>query len=263
MPLGPLPVDVLPDGSVGLSWLPKKHLSGTAGAADVSTRFVTRGLAAIADIIQLGAFGAFTGDPGLSKTYVAITGCEAAKVRRVFFEVPDRPVGKQLEQGLVLAMFGSVDRSATRAALQEKIRGWFEVPGLLALDEAKRLGVEGVETLRYLASGPSSRAAILFVGSDLDPLFKRNEALRDRIARPLEFKPLTQKEMLEAVRQYHPFFADATQDLATVYSEYAKGRFRRWARLLEAGQPIAAALGVPALTPKVYRLARAKIVSAP
>jgi hypothetical protein len=239
-----------------------KHLPGTDGAADVVTRYVTQGLAAIRDIIVLGAFGAFTGPPGLSKTFVAKTGCELANVRYRYFETPDKPVGKQLEIALTLAFMGSVDRRMTRAELQEGLREWLEKPGLAVLDEAHRLGLEGVETIRYLASGPENKTAILFVGHDLGPLLKRHKALESRIARPLAFKPLSAKEMLVAVKDYHPFFGGAKEDLLeTVQTEYGKGNFRRWAMLFEAGSKIASQLGVEVLTPKVYRLARAKLVS--
>jgi len=50
-------------------------------------------------------------------------------------------------------------------------------------------------------------------------------------------------------------------DLEAVQAEYAKGNFRRWAFLLGAALRIGARLGTDVLTPKVYRLARAKLVA--
>lgn len=128
-----------------------------------------------------------------------------------------------------------------RRDLEESLLGFFgQGPQVFAIDEVDRLGALGIEYLRYFLAQSTNRTTFVLIGFRLKAFLAANPAMDSRVARRVEFRPLAGKELLETLRAYHPRFAATDAGLLLEADRaFAKGVFRRWARILEVSLELA------------------------
>jgi DNA transposition AAA+ family ATPase len=104
-------------------------------------------------------------------------------------------------------------------------------PRLVVIDEAQNLNRECIEFVRHLGEDDRRRAATLLVGGDgCWDVLSREPMLRSRVFRRVIFAPLPRAQVVEVVRQYHPLYHDAEEDLISFVDDYCgHGNFRNWA----------------------------------
>jgi DNA transposition AAA+ family ATPase len=156
--------------------------------------------------------------------------------------MPPKPSPKEVVVRLTRALQGSCDSRAPAYDLVDELCVLLaEHPRVVVVDEAQNLSKEGLSQLRYLHDRPDACWALLFVGaSNCAQVLKAHPELPSRVARWVHFQPLTDDELLQALRAFHPLLAEAdARLLARVDETYAKRVFRRWARLTEIAVPLA------------------------
>jgi DNA transposition AAA+ family ATPase len=215
--------------------------AGPPGARIISTPQLQMARHVVTDITAHQAVGVIHGNAGLGKTF-AVRACtqamaagtgrrEAPTVCPVSFT--PQPTLRQIVDGLHLALTGTSSQGSssrfniTRALITELAR----TPRLVVVDEAQRLTGHGIELLRYLHDDENTRFGLLYVGGDgCWQVLSREPMLASRIWRRLAITPLDRAVVPEALRGYHPMYAEADDDLLHYIDDrLAHGIWRNWA----------------------------------
>jgi replication-associated recombination protein RarA len=211
----------------------QKHWQGTEGAHDVMTLPVLQAMATAGDTIREHGVCAFDGPPGLSKTFAAKSVAERLKIDWHYEEAA-------LTQGLRriyqrhLEHMGKLFDPRWRASDAEDafLEAICEKEGVLIIDEVHREGHIGMEVVRFGITQPSNRTSFILIGHKLDALFAANPALDSR-ARREHFRPLSDQECREALRQYDDVFVDAPDSVLDPIVLFSSGYFRQMAQVLQ------------------------------
>lgn len=210
-----------------------KHWVGTSGAFDVETPCFLEALVAIGETIAEHGVTALHGEPGLGKSFAALSVADQLSIPYRYLEA-QRVAGKAIETLLLRALREPHDPTARRNQLLDSVaRGFCREDLVLAIDECDRFGHEGMETIRYAVSQPGNKTTVILIGYKLDRLFARNPALDSRIARRVEFRPLDGEDALATLRSYHPIFEKATERHLSWIASFSGGEFRRMAQILK------------------------------
>ncbi|MFD3840260.1 AAA family ATPase [Streptomyces sp. NPDC058642] len=108
-----------------------------------------------------------------------------------------------------------------------------ETSRVLVVDEAQWLDTRAFEFIRELWDDDDTRLAVILVGAETCyQKIKNRPALDSRILIWQRYKPLTPGEVLTAIPQYHPLWADVpTEDLLWIDDLACHGNFRQWAKI--------------------------------
>ena len=235
-----------------------RHVGGLTHASQVATKPFRSVQVLASDAARLRDIAAFTGDPGLGKTFAVHYWATHQSLPWVWLDMPPKPSPKEVVVRLTRALQGSCDSRAATYDLVDDLCGLLaEEPRVVIIDEAQNLSREGLSQLRYLHDRAASQFALLFVGATgCAKVLRAHPELHSRVARWVHFEPLRGAELLEALREFHPLLAHADHRLLTQIDErYAKGVFRRWARLLEIAEPLAAKKHSSTLTTEIAKAA--------
>jgi hypothetical protein len=198
----------------------------------IVTPTLARYLAQLTLAVNDNSISALDGPPGLGKTALS-----REMHRRViasgrpstWVHLPERASEKDLYVQLITAVQGHCqDRAARllRAHLVELLTGSERV---LLLDEAHRVGTDGLQWLRHLWDRGDRTWAMVLSGQTVRAALAGAAELADRVPLVLEFAPMTGGDVLAAVHQFGPLFAGAPDDVvAAVDRAYCHGRWRPW-----------------------------------
>lgn len=222
--------------------LPAKHLTGTDGARDVETDMVAEAVTLVGEAILEAGLAVLVGEPGLSKTFTSVFVAERLAIPAHYIEQRPGVRGKSIELDLLTALGVEHDPRDHRRDLQDALVDACSIRRAVIIDEADRLGAEGVDVLRYVWTQPGNATAFIFVGFRVELLLAANPALDSRADRRARFRPLRLDETIPALRAYHPTFERAPESLLVRVHGMTGGKFRVIAQLLkqillEAGEP--------------------------
>lgn len=211
-----------------------------------------------ADTTRLRDVAAFTGAPGLGKSFAVDFFCKNQDLEWVWLEeTTTRPSSKALLVELMRALTGNCDTRMPAYDLADELRALLaDTPRVVVVDEAQRFGPDGISQLRFLHDRGDADWALLFVGGDgcWEVLSSQSE-LRDRIYAHVTFRPLDLDRLLPTLTAYHPLFTGADPELlARIDRRYARGVFRRWVRVLQHAMPLAERAGADQVTVKIARV---------
>lgn len=211
--------------------LPKKHWPGTRGSHDVLTLELTAGLVTAAEAVGAHGICALYGPPGLSKTFTALTLAERLGIPYRYLE----PAGGG-KKATVIRMLRALgwphDATNTTDVLIDALVVACAVERVFVIDEADRVGHEGMELVRYLLAQASNHTTFVLVGYRIDRLIAANPALDSRIAWRHEYHALEGEDLIEAMRAYHAAFAPLDEPLLARIGAFSHGEFRRIAQVL-------------------------------
>ena len=209
-----------------------RHFLVLKEAATMPTREFQLTQKAVNDLIELQGMGAIYGNTGLGKTFSVEYATERIKtVPVVWMQYPSTARVKDVIAELVERMTGIPHDDKLRR-LTALLRSTLSAtPRLVVIDEAQNLTSEAIGYLRYLWDCPETCFALLFVGGNgCWDVLSREPMLRTRIARRVEFKRLSEKQVLRIIPRYHRIYETALpEDILFVNDKFAHGCFRPWA----------------------------------
>ena len=238
-----------------------KHLRGLPQVATIATLGFRKTQAIAADAAELGEIAVIAGDPGLGKSFAVYHFVSTQELPWVWLDMPPRPRPKEVVVRLLRALSGPCDsRPPVYELADELCEVLAEQPRVVVIDDAQNLDMQGLHQLRYLHDRDDARWALLFTGGvGCEGRLASDPQLDDRIAGRVRFGKLEGATLLEALDAYSPFFAKADRQLLLRADQvFAKGVFRRWARMLQIGARLAEASGTDRLTPNIAKAAIAK-----
>lgn len=209
-----------------------RHFLELQGAATIPTESLLLTRRALADVAEAGAMGAVHGDAGLGKTFAVEEAVEATGEAATWTSFPGRPTMRLVATTMVGLLTGAPaperDRFYLTGMLIDELAARRR---LVIVDEAQRLNRECIEYLRHLHDHPDTSFALLLVGGDgCWQVLSREPMLRSRIYRRVVFRPLSSKQVLEAMASYHPVYAGVADELLLFVDDYfGHGNLRNWA----------------------------------
>jgi type II secretory pathway predicted ATPase ExeA len=208
-----------------------RHFPIVADAATLPTRPFQLVQRAVPELVEMRWMGAVYGDTGLGKTFsVEYAINRITDVPVVWVQFPLGVKIKDVISELLEAVTG-VPHDDVLRRLGRALRAVLaSTPRLIVVDEAQHLNTETIEYLRYLWDAPETSFGILFVGGNgCWEVLAREPMLRTRISRQVEFKRLTDRQVLELAPKYHRIYAKASrEDLLLINDRFARGLFRNW-----------------------------------
>jgi hypothetical protein len=183
-----------------------------------------------------------SGEPGLGKTFTVRSIAERLAIPAHYYEAR-RAHGKTIETDLLLAIGVDFDPRDLRVELQDRIVEACQERRVIMIDEADRIGEEGIDILRYVWTQGGS-TAFVFVGHKVDRMLAANPALDSRIECPVRYQPLSVEDTVAALPEYHDVYRGASEGTLVRLHALTGGSFRRIAQLtrhvlMRVGDPTA------------------------
>lgn len=229
--------------------------AGPPGSRIIATPQLQLARHVVTDITAHEAVGVIHGNAGLGKTFAVRTCAQAMSAGTGRLEAPrvctlsfaPQPTLRQIVDGLYLALTGSRGSKSRFHITRELIAELAATPRLVVVDEAQRLTGHGIELLRHLHDDENTRFGLLYVGGDgCWEVLSREPMLASRIWRRLAITPLQRDVVPEAIRAYHPMYADADDDLLHhIDDRFAHGIWRNWASFSSTAHLLAQRTGRP------------------
>lgn len=239
-----------------------RQLSGVDDASVVATTAFRKTQVLCGQTAALREIGLVSGEPGLGKSFAVAEFARRSDLDTVWLQLPPRPTPKEITVRLLDQLVGAGDGRDVLYDLTEELVGALKSPRLVVLDEAQNLNAVGLNQVRYLHDRPETDFALLLVGgAGCEDTIRRDPQLDSRVARRVRFAALAGDELTATLRAFHPLLAASDGALlAELDDRYARGVFRRWARIVQIAAPLAREAGTPdRLTLRVANAALAAI----
>jgi DNA polymerase III delta prime subunit len=211
---------------------PDKHWVGTKGAHDVMTTPFMQALATAGETIRGNGVCAFEGEPGLSKTFTALTAAEQLGIPGAYLEAGNAHSIRRVYEMFLRTLEWPHDPTWLAGDFEDAfLAATSAFKRLLVIDEIHRYGHAAIEIVRYAITNPKNKTSFIIVGHKLEPLLAAEPALASR-ARREKFRPLSRDECLEALREYDDVFKGASEAVLDPIALFSDGRFRGMAQVL-------------------------------
>lgn len=243
-----------------------KHLRGLPPVPTVATPGFRKTQVVAADATDLREIAVISGDPGLGKSFALYHFVANQDLPWSWLDMPPKASPKEIVVRLLRELTGGCDQRRPVYELSDVLcEVLADEPRIVVIDEAQHLDSQGLHQLRYLHDRADADWALLFAGGvGCEQTLASDPQLNDRISGRVGFRPLADAELLATLDAFSPFFAGADRSLLLRVNEsYARGVFRRWARLLQIGSRLAEAADTDRLTLQVARASLAKLISEP
>jgi hypothetical protein len=201
-------------------------------------------------LVRHRAIGAAYGAAGLGKTYSTEAAVEGLDIAVHWFTPLNRSTMKMVADALLYEIT-AVEHHGSLSRMTRTLVGVLaERPRLVVVDEAQRLNQECIEYLRHLHDHPDTDFALLLVGGNRCwEVITKHPMVESRIARRIEFKPLTNMQVLRLLPKYHPLYTNVDPELLLLVDDcYAHGNFRSWANFTVSAIDLCREFDIPDLT---------------
>lgn len=207
----------LPDGMPTVATVPFRKTG-----AVVNTAIRDRGMAA------------FVGDAGLGKTFSVRHAVETADMPYIWVQVGPKPSTKEVTVRILKQLTGG-RTDGPLYELTDTVIGELDAqPRIVVVDEAQNLKKAGIDQIRSIHDRSVGFPLLFVGGQECGRTLRSDPQLADRIGGWVTFKPLTGPALYSTLNAYHPLLkATDPKTIARLDREYAKGAFRRWARIVK------------------------------
>ena len=234
-----------------------RHFLELADAATIPTEAYLLTHRTVADLYEAGAMGAVHGEAGTGKTFAveeALT--NAQSIEACWLSFPSRPTMRLVATSLLAALTRSASPDRNRfEATAQLVDVLSHGRRVIVIDEAQRLNRECIEFLRHLHDHPLTTFALVLVGGDgCWEVLSREPMLRSRIYRRVVFRPLSRRQVLTVIHQYHPLYHEVADELVDFIDDhFAHGTFRNWAAFTRSALDLCQWTGRPTLDEAIAR----------
>ncbi len=105
-----------------------------------------------------------------------------------------------------------------------------ERPRIVVVDEAQKLGRDGIDALVDLHDHDDARFILVMCGAEVASRLAPFEEFASRVSRVVRFHRLSGRELLDTLAAYHPMLAATDPTLLTRLDErHMRGNLRNWA----------------------------------
>lgn len=199
---------------------------------DVRTGLYEQAQLAIGEAVREQGLVAFTGQPGLGKTFTTLATAARLSIGVTYHEIPKAHGDVFQLESLLDDLDVTYDVRSRSGDLADRLVDACAEERLIVLDELDRWGADGIDFIRYAWTQPTNLATFVFVGHRVGRLLKLNPALDSRVDRLVRFVPLSHDEAITSMRTYHPIFNTAAPGVLVRAHELTRGVFRDIAKLL-------------------------------
>lgn len=238
-------------GAPDVATIAGRHWPGVHDAAQVGTTQFKLAQVQLARVVKTGGIAAVSGAPGNGKTFTVDHFLHHNPVMadrdHVWLDFTKKPTTKAVTLRLSLAIGLRPNSRDSEYVLVEDLIPALkdrlaQRPLVVCIDEAHHLNADGLQTLRYfhdrcmpLRPGDPPGWALLLVGSTVDRALSGAAELRSRVASWIRFTPLQGKDLLLALRAWHPLLAQMDPELLLELDhDHCRGNWRDWAQFLAA-----------------------------
>ena len=223
------------------------------GSALVPTTKFALAQHAMKTALDDGDIAVLSGPPGCGKTFAVehfLAGLDDGAA--TYLEMPPRPAPKEVAVRLYKALSGKTPHGE-QYVLTEDLVDWLHGTGhLLVIDEAHNLGERGLQYARYLHNRGKGTWSLVLVGSRIDTTVKSAPELKSRSGALVRFDALAGRELMAALRDYHPLLrASDPKQLRYVDEQWGHGVFRSWYHFTKKAVRLAERLDTHELTDKL------------
>lgn len=205
-----------------------RHFNDLPNAATIKTETFLRTRRVVADCIRFKSLGVLVGEAGHGKTFAmdsAVAMSPDPVIKTLFsHQATPREVARQLIQ----CATGVPHKSGTRFDFEDDCVDLFREPHVAVIDEAQHLNRDCTFFLRLLLDHAETNVAIILVGGNgCWEKLCRDPMLRSRVYRRVQFGPVCEEDLLDAIFDYHPIYNGADREmLAELYLRYPLGQLR-------------------------------------
>ena len=190
-------------------------------------------------VIELGEMMAVYGEPGVGKTFSVESMLDTSTVPWARIELIETVTAPQFARLVGEAVLQTTPHGQSPQILAEVQDVLCAAPMVLWIDEAQHAPRSSIQRLRVMHFRPGARWTCVFSGFGIEDTLGSMPEVEDRMAAWLHVRPLTGTELLDALADYHEVFAATPDDLLLkVDQTWARGRWRRWGRILQHGLPL-------------------------
>lgn len=232
-----------------------RHFLDLADAATLETESYMLAQHAVADAVEACAMAVLHGGAGLGKTYAVEDALAAPDIRTVWASFPSRPTPRLIAATLHEQLTGRETRLDRFAIIRRLVDELSRAPAIVVVDESQLLTSDCIELLRYLHDHRTTRFALVLVGGNGTwRVLSREPMLASRVYRRVRFAPLTRADVLAAIPEFHPIYADIDEALiALVDDVFAHGNLRNWAAFTDSALRLQRRVGHDALDERLTR----------
>ncbi|MGW2786654.1 AAA family ATPase [Streptomyces populi] len=217
---------------------PAYHYLGLQGARAILTRASEETYANLVTTLRAdagrGAIMCVHGGVGLGKTFAVNSHLDElaphTTLRIKLSSSKIQALREALHKKLDLPGQAPANSTRSETMIREALS---QTSRVLVVDEAQWLDTRAFEFLRELWDHDDTRLAVILVGAETCyQKIKNRPALDSRILIWQRYTPLTPTEVLTAIPQYHPLWADVpADDLLWIDDLACHGNFRQWAKI--------------------------------
>lgn len=211
------------------------HVAGLNGVPVVETRQLRMTRSVVSSAVAYNEIVLIYGDAGLGKTLAVNQAVIAEPMPHLWVQIGPNPQPKEVVVRLIKAIEGDFPKGTLYELVDQLIELLDDQPRIVVIDEAQNFGKKGIDQLRNIHDR-CGFPLILVGGAPTNAVIASDPQLNDRVAGRVPFAPLPKRELFNTLRAYHSYLGDADADLIyEIDQTYAKGVFRRWARILKEG----------------------------
>lgn len=204
-------------------------------AATVSLPFHTDLEEAVEEMTAVSGMVIVDGPSGSGKTYGTQRACAATGVSTVTLRLGPRPGTAKVVRAIFAQLTGTAPprmADTTERQVEELLA---EQSRILVVDEAQKLGRDGVDQLVHLLEHPQAQFTLVLVGARLLQRLADHEEFLGRAGRTVLFQRLRDDALVEYLTAYHPLLARTAPDLLRhIDNRRFRGNLRRWAQFTHA-----------------------------
>jgi DNA transposition AAA+ family ATPase len=236
------------------------HVAGLVDVPVVRTPLLRMTERQVASAARYGEIILIYGAAGLGKTLAVRHAVEAQTMPHLWVQVGPLPSPKEVVVRLLKEIEGSFpSKGDTLYEMADRLIELLDdQKRIVVLDEAQNFSKAGIDQLRNIHDRSTGFPLILVGGATTNNVIGSDPQLNDRVAGRVAFRPLADTQLIGTLRSYHPYLGDADPTLIfEVNASYARGVFRRWARILKEAVELTGGGGT--LDRKTARAVLAKI----
>lgn len=185
---------------------------------------------ALSEMVEVHGLILIDGPVGTGKTTAVRSVAPELGVPVIYNRLGARPGTAKVLRHLLSELEPVPGRLASDEAQRRLYDRLAETDRIIIVDEAQKLGRDGIDTLVDLHDHDKARFTLVMCGASVERRLADFEEFSSRTARVVRFHRLRGEELLDTLAKYHPLLAGTDRALLTRLDErHMKGNLRSWA----------------------------------